>query len=359
MISKIEKLQTRETSMRPFIYSRPSISAISIRILLLLLVQVLMLAVTKSFDSLAVVVTAILGSLCAASLNYLVYKEPPFHSITIVIQGIIIGLLLPAGYPILVVFAITFAGLFISRTLLFKSINSWINISAVVLIIAWFVGRIYFPDFLITSDLLSVRNPSAYLIQNGVFPIYDFDRSFITFLNTRVFSLFHVTVPEGFLSILWDTKSVIPAFRFNIITIISSIIIFSDKAFSGIVPTLFLVVYAVLVRLFAPYINGGAFNQGDIILALLSSGTLFCAVFMLQWFGTTPVTMFGKIVYGIVAGALHFGINGCGTSPIGMVYTVLILNVFNTLIRALEERKYSAITDDVVAKHSPVENEAK
>ena len=359
MSSNKSKLSTRETSMRPFVYSRPSISSISIRLLILLSIQVVMLAVTKSFDSLYVVLTAVLGSLCAASLNYLIYKEPPYHAITIVIQGMIIGLLLPANYPIVVVFMLTFGCIFTARSIIFHGVNSWINVSAVAVLIAWFVGKIYFPQFLITSDLLTVRNPSVYLIQNGVFPVYNFDRAFISFMNTRVFSLFHVTVPEGFISLLWDNQSVIPAFRFNILTLISSIIIFADKSFSELIPTLFLIVYALLVRLFAPLINGGAFNQGDIILALLSSGTLFCAFFMLQWFGTNPVTLPGKIIYGILSGVVYFAVTGCGTSPIGMVYTVVIMNVFNLIIRAIEERKNTMIFENVAATHPPVVSEVK
>lgn len=358
MSSKKSKLSNKDASMRPFIYSRPSISSIAIRLLILLSVQIIMLGITKSYDSLYVVLAAVLGSLCAASLNYLIFKEPMYHTMTILIQGMVIGLLMPANYPVVIVFMLSLGILFVSRTMVFHGINSWINIPALAVLIAWFIGRTYFPQFLITSDLLTVRNPSVYLIQNGVFPVYPLDSAIISFLNTRVFNLFHVTVPEGFLSLLWDNQSAIPAFRFNILTILSSIILFADKAFSEFVPCLFLIVYSVLVRLFAPYINGGAFNQGDIILALLSSGTLFCAVFMLQIFGSTPVTIFGKIAYGIIAGMLYFVITGCGTSPIGMVYTIVILNVITIMIRAAEEHKNTIIIDNVVATHPPVTSEA-
>ncbi len=358
-MTKKNKLKSREISMRPFVYLRPSISEISIRFLVLLSLYVIMLLCTKSYSAFLVVLTSVLGSLCAASLNFLIFKEPPFHAITILNQGLIIGLLLPEHYPVLVVFFLTFFTLFVSRCLIFKSINSWLNIAAVAVIMAWFVGKKYFPSFLVTSDLLAVRNPSVYLIENGIFPIYDFDRTVISFLNEKIFSLLHVTVPEGFVSLLWDSKSAIPAFRFNLLTIICSIIVFSDKAFSSSIPCLFLLVYSLLVRLFAPLINGGAFNQGDIILALLSSGTLFCLVFMLQWFGTTPVTLGGKIAYGILSGILYFIIVGLGTSPIGMVYTVLIMNIINLIIRSLEEQKNTKIMDNVVLTHPVAVSEEK
>ena len=83
---------------------------------------------------------------------------------------------------------------------------------------------------------------------------------------------------------------------------------------------------------------GGNINSGDILLALLTSGTLFTATFLIQWFGTTPITLAGKIIYGCIAGCMAFFITGCGTSPIGMVYTVLVSNIVNLLIRYFEEK---------------------
>ena len=137
---------------------------------------------------------------------------------------------------------------------------------------------------------------------------------------------------------LWDTKSIIPAFRFNLLTIIASIVLFSDNSFSVLIPSIFLIVYALMVRLFFPFMSGGEFNQGDILLAILTSGTLFVSVFMIQWFGTHPMTVIGKIIYAVFAGILAFFIAGCGTSPIGMVYVVIICNILNLLIRQVEEQ---------------------
>lgn len=342
------KLSKQKTRLSPFFYSQPSITVVSIRVLILLCIQILMLVLTKSFDSLKVVGFSVFGSLCVALLNYFVFKEPSYNIMHLIIQGILIGLFLPSSYPLFIVFVISFFTLFISKCIIFKNLTSWFNPCAVAIVIAWFIGKSYFPQFLVTSDLLSVKNPSVYLIQDGVFPIYNFDRVIVSFLNSKVFSIFHTTVPEGFISILCDNQSVIPAFRFNLITIISSIFIFSDRAFSGIIPSVFLIVYALLVRLFVPFIQGGSFNQGDVLLAMLSSGTIFGSIFMLQSYGTTPFSIVGKIIFGLISGTLYFFIVGCGTSPIGMVYTVLAMNVINILIRAVEEHKNSILLKKLV-----------
>ena len=332
------RIQKKLQNINPFIYTRPSISAVTVRILILLLIQVVMLLFTKSYDAVIVIGTTTLGGIAAASVNFLIYHEKPFQFMNIILQGIFIGFLLPQEFPVVVAFFITFFTLIISRCFFFKSFNCWINVSCVAVMIAWFIGKQYFPQFIITKDLISLKNSSVYLLQNGSFTIYGFDSAITTFLNEKIFSIFKVTIPEGFISLLWDTNSSIPAFRFNLLTIISSVIVFADNAFSFIIPTLMLLVYAVLIRLFGTSFFGGTFNQGDILLAFLTSGTLFCSVFIIQWYGTVPIFLSGKIILGILSGLFAFFVTGPGTSPIGMVYTVLITNFANIFIRSFQEK---------------------
>ena len=234
--------------------------------------------------------------------------------------------------------------------------NFWINIISVSIIIAFFIGRNYFPDYQITTDLFTTKNPSVALINNGVFPVYDFDSYVTGWLNSEIFSKCKVTLPHGLISMLWDTHSIIPAFRFNLLTVIASIVLFCDNSFTALIPAIFLTVYAILVRLFFPLMTGGEFNQGDIILALFTSGTLFVAVFMLQWFGTHPMTIVGKIIYSFFAGIVAFFIVGCGTSPIGMIYVVIICNILNLMIRSIEENRMDKIMNRMITV-KPVKEE--
>ena len=350
--SKEKKLKSGQISVKPFVYNIPSISSVSIRFIILLSLQIIMLGVTKSYTALLVILATLLGSIGAAVINYYVNKEPVFNVMNIIIQGLFIGLLLPESFPPFSAFVISLTTITISRCIVFKGVNSWINTSSVAVIIAWYIGRKYFPSFQVSTEYLSLRNTSVYLLENGTFPIYSFDSTITAFINTYVFDFFKITIPEGFISLIWDSHSIIPAFRFNLLTIISSIIIFSDNAFSLIIPTVFLTVYAVMVRLFVPYLFGGNFNQGDIILALLTSGTLFCSVFLIQWYGTIPVTVPGKYILGIISGLIAFVVIGCGTSPIGMVYTVLFTNIASMIIRVFEEKHNELITGKVVTKYS-------
>ena len=337
------KLKNTVISLKPYIYEKPSVSAVSLKILILLMLQIIMLVLTKSYNAIIVILCSAVGATLASLIHYLFIRKNQFMIITNLIQGLIVGMLLPETYPPLTVLFISLITLIIFKYIFEDTENFWINIICVSVLIAYFIGKKYFPDFLITSDLFHTKNPSVQMINNGIFPIYDFDSSVTGYLNTMLFSKLKVTLPQGLISMIWDTHSVIPAFRFNLLTVIASIILFSDNSFSVLIPSIFIIVYALLVRLFFPLMTGGAFNQGDILLALFTSGTLFVAVFMIQWFGTHPMTIIGKIIYAIFAGVAAFFIVGCGTSPIGMIYVVIICNILNLLIRDIEENRMDKI----------------
>ncbi|MCR5437696.1 MAG: RnfABCDGE type electron transport complex subunit D [Treponema sp.] len=332
------KIKNTPVLMKPYFFSIPSISAVSIKILILLGIQILLLIFTKSYSALFVILSSTLGATIAALINYAFQKVQPFTIMTVMIQGVLIGMLLPETYPPVTVFFIAFTILVIEKYLFVNCVNSWINVVCVAVIIAYFIGQSFFPGFIVTNDLFPVKNASLYLIQNGSFPTYSFDSSVTEFLNNSIFNWVKVTLPNGFVSFLWDTHSLIPAFRFNIVTILSSIVLFCDGGISPLIPGIFIGVYAVLVRLFFPALNGGLLNTGDIILAIGTSGTIFCSVFLLQWFGTHPITLTGKILFAVISGVIAFLIVGCGTSPIGMIYTIVISNILNLLIRVVEEK---------------------
>lgn len=347
---KIQKLKNKPTQIKPYIYKKPSISEILLRMCILLSLQILLLILTKSYSALIVIGVSILGACCASALDYLITKSHVYTYLSLFVQGIMIGMLLPETYPPVTVFFLSFSVLFAFKYFFSSSENTWINMVAFAIVVSWFIGKRFFPSFQVTKDLLPLKNPSYYLIQNGTFPVYSFDSNCTEFLNNHFFKYLKITLPEGYISLLWDSHSIIPAFRFNLLTLLSSIVLFADGAFSVLISGIYLFTYCILVRFFVPLMNGGVFNQGDIILALFTSGTLFCATFLIQWMGTIPFTTFGKIFYGFLVGILSFLLIGCGTSPIEMVYTVLLCNIINLLINIIEERHSRKALIKVVEK---------
>lgn len=338
MNEKFSNLKNKRLTLNPYVFEKPSLSSISIKLLVLLFLQILCLFFTKSYSALNVIFITLIASVLSSAINIFFNSQRKISTMLVIVQGILIGMFIPENYPLFSVFTIAFVILFAAKYFFEDMENAWINIVALAVLVAWFIGERFFPHFMISTDLLMQKNPSVFLIQEGVFPVYNFDVSITSFLNNSLFSKINVVLPEGFISILFDSQSSIPAFRFNLLTIVASVCLFADGSFSPTIPSVFLFVYLLLVRLFMPMFFGGTFNSGDILLALFSSGTLFTSVFLLQWFGTTPISLFGKIFYGIIAGVLAFLIVGCGTSSIGMIYTVILCNVACIIIKILEDK---------------------
>lgn len=329
----------RKYLIRPFSYINDSLGTNLLKFLVLLLIQIVLLFISKSYLALKVVCAATLASVLAEILCSLFLKQSLFENkkfLVSIVQGILCGMLIPQTFPMVTVFIIVFFSMLITRHFFGGFAFTWINASVISVVILWIIGVEYFPDYLVNMDLLAVRNPSQILIENGSIKVFPFDSNVTEFCNQVIFSHLKVSVPEGYVSLFWDSFSSIPAFRFNFITLISSIILFSDNLWDLLIPAIFIIVYVLLIRYISPFLYNGVTFKGDILLALLTGGTLFCAVFLISWYGTVPMTVSGKIVYGVIAGIVMFLLAGCGTSPSGMIFTVVIANIVSVIIQQYE-----------------------
>lgn len=330
-------------SLRPYASLTPSVHAKGYAFLLVLLPHVLMLFLTRSWGALGVVAGAVLASVAVAGIACFFSPPRTFGWIAALVRGLVIGLLIPSSYPAVSVFLIVLCVLLVCEHILGGFADTWVNPVALTVAVCWLVRTDLFPAFSLSAEDLQVKNVALTLIQNGTFPTMGIDARITAFLNKNVFGLFGVSVPEGYVSLLWDSHASVPAFRFNLITLVTSIFLISFDLIKALIPAVYLAVYCLLVRFLAPVWYGGTVGQGDMLFALLTSGTLFCTLFLLQWYGTTPVTAAGKAVYGFFAGIIAFLIIGVGDSGAGSAFTVLVMNVVAPVIVAAEtaaERQY-------------------
>lgn len=341
MMKNNEKL-TRKVLIRPFKYMTDSVSMEATKMIVLLLVQVVLLFISKSYSSLLIVLAAVLGSLGADFFSHKLFHNEDNNEYSFVVSiahGMITGLLVPSTYSPLTVIIATFFTMLVVKHFFGGFSYEWVNPAVFSVVVLWIIGARLFPSYLVNMDILAVRNPSQTLIENGTLPQYTFDPEFTDALNASVFRLFKVSIPNGYVSLFWDNQSIIPAFRFNFVTLLSSVVLFSGNLIKCVIPGIFLVVYLALVRLVSPVICNGVAFQGDILLALLTSGTIFFAVFVLSWYGTIPISLSGKIIYAFLAGVTAFLIAGPGTSPCGLIFTVLVSNIFSIVIQQWETRR--------------------
>lgn len=349
----------RSVFLSPFVYLRPSVRTEAYIVLFLLLLQIAMLFVTESFASLWIIFASVLASFCADFLNREQNYKKSFVIITSLIRALVIGLLLPSSFPPVAVFFLVFFVLFVNKHLLGGFANSWVNPVAVAVSVAWIIGMKFFPVVEFQASGLQSSNIALSLIRDGTFSLNSFDVVATNWLNNKIFSFFGLSIPEGYVSLFWDSRSSIPAFRFNFLTLLSSIVLFSTEVMNPIIPGVFIFVYSLLVKIFAPLFYGGLILQGDLLLALLTSGTLFCTFFMLQWHGTTPFSNRGKWLYGALAGILAFFILGIGLSPAGFAFIVLIMNVLSLFIQSVENHFLKDFTSSVLVPQANLVREGR
>lgn len=72
---------------------------------------------------------------------------------------------------------------------------------------------------------------------------------------------------------------------------------------------------------------------------LMSGGLIIGAFFMATDYATTPCTKWGKVIFGIGCGLITILIRFWGTSPEGVSYSILLMNIFTPYISRLTRSK--------------------
>lgn len=342
-----------KTLVRPFVHRSASAGEVAVTTLVLLSLQLVMLAAAGARNALAVIAACVAASLCA----HVAGGRRRIPSAMYVAQGIVCGMLLPESFPPVTAFFIVLCTMLLVKYDSGDLAGDWVNSAVVSVAVAWIVGMGAFPQTDALRDFLRERNPSRLLIQSGAFRALGFDSSVTAALNGSIFGFMHMSIPDGYVSLFWDNGSAIPAFRFNALTLVSSAVLFASGMRCPLIPSCFLASYCTLVRFVGPLFFGGAVGQGDMLLALLTGGTLFFATFVIQCWGTTPVTRWGKAIYGILCGVLAFFIAGSGVSSVGMAFAALSANLLSPLIQLWEDARNKKSLRAMLAPSAPEREE--
>lgn len=335
--NEIFKKPQKAESLRPFSYLTMSVGTVRKFILVMMVPQLIMLAITKSYASLLIVLSSAVASMLSEMVFCLLSKKK-MEYLSPLIQGILTGLLIPSAYSIVEIFFVVFVSMFLGKYVFGGFARSWINTVALSVAIAYMLNVQAFSTVAIGPEFLSNRNAALSYIQSPDFHILSADYAITSFLNRTVFKLFGIVIPDGYISFFWDTGFQIPAFRFNFITLLSSIVLMALDVIDMVVPFVFTAVYLLLVRFVCPIFTGAPACQGDMIFALFTSGTLFSTLYLLQWYGTVPITKSGKLIYASLAGLVAFLVMGYGNSSAGYVFMILIMNILSTLVQIFESR---------------------
>ncbi len=327
-------------TLAPFSCSQMSINQMIKLTLICLIPHIIMLAVTSGIGSLQLLILIVLAAI-SSELTYNTAKGLGIKlSWSTLLQGVLIGLLLPTTYVPAAAFVITFVVLLLEKIIFTNFAQSWVNTIALTVIILYFMSPDFFPNFLLEPEHVQQTNVGMRLFSDGLLSVARYDVRITNFLNTTIFNSLGLSVPEGYITLFWDSGSPIPAFRFNALTLFVSTILFLSKTLGSLMPTIFLATYSFLVYMFSLYPYADIIGNGDILLALFTGGTMFSSFFLIGWFGTTPLTVKGKVLYGLCSGIIAFFICGAGTSSVGILFVILILNTICPLILQAETKAY-------------------
>ena len=82
-----------------------------------------------------------------------------------------------------------------------------------------------------------------------------------------------------------------------------------------------------------------SFNATAALSMILSGGLMIGAIFMATDYVTSPVTAWGKIIFGVGAGLITFLIRYFGTYPEGVSFAILFMNIITPYINSWTKHK--------------------
>lgn len=329
---------TALTPVSPFVYTRFTSAKINITIILLLAIQFLILAALGDFAACIHIILAALGSCFVEHLLQYLNTEKITFSLGAIITGLLIGFFMPAEIGFVFVFVISALSIFISKSLFGGTGSNWINPAAFAICMAYISHPAAFPPVISQLALLKEKGNMFAVLQASGFLRVKADFTVTSALNSILLHGVGVTLPEGYISLFTDSTSSIPAFRFNLITILSSIVLFGLRAADYIFPAVFIAVYGILIWIFAQVPVTGMYFSGDILAAYLTGGVLFAAVFILTESSSAPKTKYGKAICGALTGIFAFFICGAGASPAGILFAIVLTNILTPLVEKLETK---------------------
>jgi electron transport complex protein RnfD len=333
-------------SPSPFLMTRPTVYRMSLVLGLSLAPQIMLLAFTNDYGALINIAVAVAGSMLAEMCTGITDWKNRFADGTAIISGIITGMLVPSTLSPIVTGIVAFIGILLVKVVFGGHGSYWMNPIAIAVCIAWISQPAAFPQILVTADGFRTVGDAFGALKLDHFSLDAYDQQLTGAINAGL-ELAGIKLPEGYLTLFCNSPSPIPAFRYNLLTLAASVVLIAMDIIDWIVPAFFLATYGLCAYFLTGLSFGAVFANGDILFALLTSGTLFIAFYVLPEFSTNPRTRIGKMVSGFIAGLIAFLLSGPGGSPVGSVFTVVIVNSVNPLIEHIENRHLSYTGDPV------------
>lgn len=340
----MKKIKQKEFAyLSPFIHTSRSVRSIYFTLIILLLPQLALLFLQHDLYAVLNIFSATTATLICQGIVYYAEKSTFTIPLQAILQGLFIGFFMPNNIGFFFVFLLSFLGFFLTKVAFGKA-GRWLHSSAIVLIIAYLSRPELFSLLLQTS----ITNNIGSVTTNAIASIPSFsaqtqllssplDSAVTSFLNAYILNNLGVSLPEGYLSLFWNSSHLIPALRYNLLTIIASIILLSLKIYDYTISFLFLFAYSIFVYCFGKISTHGLF-EGDMLYSLMSGGLLFITFFAMGEPHSFPKTTLFKVLSGIFIASFSFLLSKGEASFITIAFAILLLNVISPSIEELEKK---------------------
>lgn len=115
-----------------------------------------------------------------------------------------------------------------------------------------------------------------------------------------------------------------------IVILISGLFLIWMKIIDWRIPLSFIATVALLTLV----------SGGDVLMSVLSGGLMLGAFFMATDYVTSPITSWGRVVFGIGCGLITFLIRKFGGYPEGVMFSILFMNCIHPFLNNLRSRMY-------------------
>ena len=224
----------------PYIYTGVNARHTAMLVLSLLVLQLIVMGIMHDFASIFMIMSA--GTAAALASFLIGYTQGKrVFDIHALITGLLIGFFMPANSGFVFSFLIAFMSYFFSWGIFGGKGFSWINPVMLAACIAaickpeCFVQPIGFDRIAANGSVFAALAPSG-LLQTPA------DQYITSMFNSTFLHGAGVTLPAGYAGLFLHYPSAIPAFRYNLLTLCSSIVLLSSKTINKIIPFTFLIV---------------------------------------------------------------------------------------------------------------------
>lgn len=332
MNNNLEKKPFLTMTASPHAKSPVTTTTIMGDVLLALLPALLWSAYIFGLRAIVVTVISVLSCIVFESLYALIMKRKvPVGDLSATVTGVLLAMTLPVSVPLWLPVIGAFFAIVIVKQLyggIGKNIVNPALASRVFLFIAFptelttFTSAyVHLPPFKvnvnnIATDAVSGATPLVSL-KNGVIPADDITNTFLGSISG--------TIGEISASLL----------------ILGGIYLLFKKIITWHIPVTYILTVALISFIF-PMGNMSGINF--MLYQLFSGGLMIGAIFMATDYTTSPVTKYGRIIYGVGCGLITVFIRYFGGYPEGVSFAILIMNLFTlALDKATKPRHFGGV----------------